>query len=231
LESLLPWKSLQRVLSPCLRRKTQWRGRQAYSTLDSPEGFDRQPGKQVYFASRSPLKAANWQSKHFSWRSTAMPSSTPKEIQIGDWFALGQLFYGPFHFDDPKSGTPCAQKFGVNIGVQVLAAMDVVSQYALHGRPVEKTPSPFTAAEILAFLREVFDRHGLPRVGVLLSQSAWQSSAEMLLDDQVAQRAGFLRELDIDFGPMDIREKDKIVASLRELGLRVEFDEDRMSSV
>jgi hypothetical protein len=150
-------------------------------------------------------------------------------MKAGDSFALGQLFVGPYYYDDPKSGTPCATKFGVNVGVQALAALDVASQYALHGRPVEKTPSPFTADEILTFLREVFDRHGLPSVGVLLSSSVWQSSAEMLLDDEVSQRAARLPDMDIEIGPMDAREKDKVVASLRQLGLRVEFDEDRLS--
>ena len=147
-------------------------------------------------------------------------------MKSGDWFALGQLFCGPYYYDDPKSGTPCATKFGVNVGVQALAAIDLVTQYALYTRPVEKTPSPYTAEEILTFLREVFEKHGLPRVGVLISKSVWQSSAEMLLDDQVSQRAAKLIDMDIEIGPMDAREKDRVVASLRQLGLRVEYDEE-----
>jgi len=153
----------------------------------------------------------------------------PKEIKAGDWFAIGQMFLGPYCYDDPKSGTPSAQKFGVNVGIQNLAAIDVASQYVLHERPVEKTPSPFTAAEIVTFLKEVFERHGKPRVGVLLSRSIWQSSAEMLLDDQVGERADCLRKLDIEFGPMDNRDKDKVVAWLGKHGIRVEFDEDRLN--
>jgi len=150
------------------------------------------------------------------------------QMKPGDWFALGQTFVGPYQYDDPKSGTPCATKFGVNVGVQALFAMDVASQYALHGRPIEKTPSPFTADEILTFLHEIFDKHGLPRVGLLLSSSVWQSSAEMLLDDQVCERAAWLRDRDIDIGPMDTREKDKVVAAVGKLGLRVAFDEESL---
>src|ERR1700722_4850853 len=150
-----------------------------------------------------------------------MSSKTSDEMKAGDWFALGQIFSGPFYYDDPKSGTPSATKFGVNVGIQILAAMDVASQYMLHGRPIEKTPSPFTADEILTFLHEVFEKHGLPRVGILLSSSVWQSSTEMLLDDQVGQRATVLRDMEIEIDPMDTREKEKIMASLKRRGLRV----------
>ena len=109
--------------------------------------------------------------------------------------------------------------------------MDVVSQHGLHVRLVEKTPSPFTAEEILTFLREVFDKHGLPRIGVLISKSVWQSSNEMLLDDEVSERAEILQKMEIEIAPMDTREKDKVVVSLKQLGLRVEFDEEKLSAV
>ncbi len=158
-----------------------------------------------------------------------MSSNTPTQMKAGDWFAVGQLFVGPHYYDDPKSGTPCATKFGVNVGIQELVAMDAVSLFVLHQRPVEKTPSPFTADELLTFLREVFEKHGLPRIGIWLLSSVWQSSTEMLLDDQVSQRATILRDMDIEIGPVDAWEKDKVAASLRQLGLRVEFDEDRLS--
>jgi len=158
-----------------------------------------------------------------------MSSGEPKQIRQGDWYTVRQIFGGPFWFDDPKSGTPCAQKFGVNVGVQVLTAMDAAGQSILHARPVQKTPSPFTAAEVLGFLGEVFEQHGLPRVGVLVSKSVWQSSTEMTLDDQLAERAEFLRKLSIDLDPMDTREKDRLCAALGKLGLRVAFSEDKLS--
>jgi hypothetical protein len=159
-----------------------------------------------------------------------MRSNASKEIKSGDWFALGQVFSGPFYYDDPKSGTPCATKFGANVGVQMLAAMDVASQYMLHSRPVEKTPSPFTANEILSFLQEVFEKHGIPHIGVLLSKSVWQSSTEMLLDDEVGPRATFLRDMDIEIGPMHAGEKEKAVASLSQLGIKVTFDSESLST-
>ncbi len=135
---------------------------------------------------------------------------------------------GPFCFEDPKSGEPSAVKYGVSIGVQALAAADVVSQDVLHGRPIPKTPAPLTAEEVLSFLREVFERHGLPRVGVLLARSVWMSSAEMMLEVDLAQRAEFLRQLDINIGPMERCQKATLAASLGQLALRVEFDEDRL---
>jgi len=155
-------------------------------------------------------------------------SKASSQIQVGDWFALSQGFMGPFCFDDPHGGEPSAVKYGVSIGVQALAAADMVSHHLLHGRPIPRMPGPLTAQEILSFLREVFDRHGLPRVGVLLAPSVWMSSAEMLLDDDLAQRAEFLRRLDIQIGPMERRHKETITVSLGHLGLRTEFEEDRL---
>lgn len=157
-----------------------------------------------------------------------MTSNASDQIKVGDWFAVGQIFMGPYCFDDPKSGTPSAVEFGVNMGVQALAAMDAVSQSPLHGRPFEKTPSPFTALEIMAFLHEVFERHGLPRIGVLISSSVWKSSHEMLLDDTISQRAAMLADFEIEIGPMDVTEKEKITLSLKQIGLKTEFDDDNL---
>jgi len=150
---------------------------------------------------------------------------------VRDWFALGQIFMGPFYFDDPNSGDPLAVRYGVNIGVQALAASDVVSQYILHARPIAKAPSPLTAQEMLTFLNEVFEKHGLPRIGIFLGPSIWMSSEEMLLDDVLAQRGDLLRRLDIDIGPMQNRDKDMFVASMTEHGLKVEFDEDNLGLI
>lgn len=111
----------------------------------------------------------------------------------------------------------------------MLAAIDYVSDRVLHVRPVEKTPSPLTAADILQFLDEAFEREGKPTLGILLSKSVWQSSTEMQLDDHVVPRGRILSDLDLEMGPMDECEKEKVVASLHEIGLRVEFDEDRLS--
>ena len=159
-----------------------------------------------------------------------MHSKATEEIKPGDWFALGQIFGGPFYYDDPKSGTACATKSGVNVGVHILAAMDVASKYMLHSRPIEKTPSPFTANEILTFLRDVFEKHGMPRIGVLLSNSVWQSSTEMLIDDQVSQRAAVLRDMDIEIGPMHAAEKDKVIAAIKQLDLKITFDAEDLSA-
>lgn len=160
-----------------------------------------------------------------------MKSNRPNQIRVRDWFALGQIFTAPFYFDDPHSGDPLAVKYGVNIGVQALAASDVVSQYMLHARPIAKTPSALTAQEILTFLNEVFEKHGLPRIGIFLGPSIWMSSAEMLLDDVLAKRGELLRTLDIEIGPMQNRDKETFVASMTERGLKVEFDEDNLGLI
>jgi len=158
--------------------------------------------------------------------SASMASSSPdRGLQPGEWFAIGQVFCGPFCFDDPHSGTPSAKKYGVNVGVQSLAAMDVAAQRALHARPVPKTPSPFTATEVLEFIGEVFQKHGNPTKGILISKSVWQSSNEMLVEDVIAERAKALEQLDIQIDPMPQKDKDEIRRHLVELGFQVLFDE------
>lgn len=151
-----------------------------------------------------------------------------KVIQSKDWYAIGNIFVNPFYFDDPLSGTPSAKKFGVNIGIQVLTAMDVGASFALHARPVEKTPNFYTAEEILNFLKEVFSLHGKPRIGVVVSHSVWQSSQEMLLDPDTNDRGEFLKNLDVDIPPMPEVEKEKLSRAISQLGLRIEFDGDKI---
>jgi hypothetical protein len=65
-----------------------------------------------------------------------MNSRSPSELRAGDWIAVGQMFR-LFYFDDPKSGTECARKFGVNVGIQMLTAIDyqVVEKLAAGLKP------------------------------------------------------------------------------------------------
>jgi hypothetical protein len=148
--------------------------------------------------------------------------------QPKDWYALGQVFPQPYCFDNPKGSDTSAKKYGVSIGIQVLSAVDAVDGFYYHAKPLSRAPGALTAQEVLSFLNEVFSRHGKPRLGVIVGHSVWMSSHEMLLDDDIAERAQILKELDVEIGPMQQSEKDEIRTSLTRQGLRVEFDPDDM---
>ncbi len=77
------------------------------------------------------------------------------------------------------------------------------------------------------FLNATFARvGGMPRIGILLSPSVWQSSQEMLLDEQTDQRGEILQKMEIEIAPMLQKEKDLIVESLRRLKLVVAFEDE-----
>jgi hypothetical protein len=71
--------------------------------------------------------------------------------------------------------------------------------------------------------------HGKPNRGVLISKSVWQSSHEMLLDDDTSARGELLKQLDINIGPMDAAEKDKLAQAVKALALQVEFDDEKFA--
>lgn len=173
---------------------------------------------KVYFCSTGGFRGA-------TFNTCAPGSETNPLVKPGDWFVIGQILQGPFWFDDPHSGTPCATKFGVNVGVQALAVIDIANQRQLHARPVQKTPSPFTASEVLEFIGEVLQKHGHPKKGILISKSVWQSSNEMLMEDGIEERARILEQLDIQIDPMAQKDKDEIAVRLTQLRLQVLFDE------
>jgi hypothetical protein len=158
-----------------------------------------------------------------------MDKTSPREIRARDWFAVGQIF-GPYYFDNPKSSDPCAQNFGVSVGIQTLAAMDVATQKILQVEALPRVPGALMADELLRFLKKIFDKQGKPKIGVLFSGSVWMSSQEMLFDPNVAARAEYLQKVDIQLGPMADGEKSKLVENLTIRKMRVVFDEEAIYS-
>lgn len=139
-----------------------------------------------------------------------------------DWYALGQIFAGPFWFDR-SHGVSEATDGDTALGVQVLIAIEVVSERKLRATPISKTPSAFTADEVIDFLNEVFREYGKPAIGVIISESVWQSSHEFLLDDETLDRGRILDELDIEIGPMQAHGKSLITDKLSKDGLKVQY--------
>jgi len=154
-------------------------------------------------------------------------NTSPSKSAEGEWLALGQIFTDPFWFEQPVGGDPSYTSQGASFGVQVLVAIDAGTQKFLHASPIPKTPSPFTAEEIINFLNAAFDKvGGKPRTGILISSSVWQSSQEMLLDEQSDERGQILQKMEIEIAPMHQKEKDVLVEALRRLELDVAFEDE-----
>jgi len=151
-------------------------------------------------------------------------------MRTKDWYAVLQMF-GPYYFDDPKSGTPTAQNFGVNIGVQTLVAVDYHSEYGLHVKAFAKTPGFLTASEVVCFIVEVLEKHGPPRKGVVIGESVWKSSEEMVLNEETRSRGEWLRNMEIEIPPMPRAEMDSIRTRLAAIGLKAVFDESAIHEV
>jgi hypothetical protein len=141
-------------------------------------------------------------------------------MKPGDWFVLGQTFIR-FRYEAPDGSSAD--------GCHVLSCQDAASQFILGSAPIKKLPGAITAAEALDFLRAIFAKHGLPRRGIVLSKSLWQSGQEMVLDDDTGERGGLLEELGEELGPMPEEEMQAIAADLKaRYGLRTRHDADQL---
>lgn len=89
---------------------------------------------------------------------------------------------------------------------------------------MEKIPSPFTALEIMEFLQPVFQNHGLPRVGIVISKSVWLSSHEITRDPDLRPQSKPLRDYGIKFTAMAESEKFDLSNTISALGLKADFD-------
>jgi len=153
-------------------------------------------------------------------------SNPPTKVRVGDWFAVGQVFSKPYWFDNPHGSDNCAKKYGVSVGVQVLSVMDVASAYVLTAEPLARTPSALNAEDVLGIMLRVMEKQGMPRVGWVVSESAWQSSFDLLASDETGDRGKYLFELDIKFGPMAEADKQKIRSRVSAIGLKCAFGQN-----
>lgn len=139
-------------------------------------------------------------------------------VWVKDWYALGCVF----------AQSPVMHEDEVLFGFRVLACTDVASEYMMHFTMLPRQPDPVRAEDVIQCLGECISKHGAPRVGVVISHGVWLSSAELLLDEDTAPRGEFLRDHEIEFGPMAYEEKQAIEEWARKQGFRCEFSGDNI---
>jgi hypothetical protein len=133
------------------------------------------------------------------------------------WFAIGGLF-APYQLP-AADGKPAA-------GCQTIAIMDVESQYFMEHWSAPRPPAAFSAAEIIAFVDRVFAKHGKPKIGLLISPSAWRSTHALFDDVATRERVAGVWEFGMTWPEMDAGERSKISSHLQALGLSLAWDED-----
>ena len=140
-------------------------------------------------------------------------------VWVRDWYALGCVFAQDHVMYEGEA----------LFGIRILACSDVASQYMMHFIMLPRQPDAVRAEDIIKCFGECISKHGPPRMGVIVSHSVWQSSAEMLLDEDTAPQGEFLKDHEIEFGPMAYEEKQAVENWAREQGFHCEFNGDNIN--
>lgn len=135
-------------------------------------------------------------------------------VWVRDWYALVCTFLP----------TPVRHEEGILVGMRVLACLDMASRYAMHHHLVSRKPDVLRADDVIQFLTVTIAEYGLPKIGIIVSHSTWQSSTAMLLDEDTAVQGEFLRDNDIEFGPMSHEDIVAIKYWAAERGILCEFN-------
>lgn len=148
------------------------------------------------------------------------PQTLFKKHSLKRWYCLGAFFGPPYHFPRPDGSA--------GMGCQVLIAADVESQFILGQWAAPRAPGPFTAAEIAAFLAEIFARHGKPTEGVLISCSVWESIEALYFDAVTRERVRDVFQAGMLWPAMPAAERSKIEFYAESLGLRLLWSEEAL---
>jgi hypothetical protein len=142
-------------------------------------------------------------------------------LWVKDWYVIGCVF----------SSQPVLYQGSLLVGFRTLVCTDAASFFLMHRAPIPAPPDRLTADQVIAFLSDVVSRHGLPRLGVAISHSAWLSSTELAIDPDTAPQGEFLATGGIRFPPMAAEDCDAIRARVTALGVACEFDADNIRAV
>jgi hypothetical protein len=138
---------------------------------------------------------------------------------VRDWYALGCNF-APMRV--MHEGT-------VLFGFRILICTDMASRYMMHTHFLLGVPDAVRVADLIQCFADVNSKYGPPRVGVVISHSVWYSSAEMIFDEDTAPQGEFLRNNEIEFGPMSHIDKIGIQSWASGLGIHCEFNADNVA--
>jgi hypothetical protein len=93
---------------------------------------------------------------------------------------------------------------------------------------IPRSPALVLASDLIPLLDRIFNQYGPPTTGVIISQSAWVSSAEMINDQAHCARGETLAQHEITFSEMSLLEKGRVAIWIEQHKLRCEFDADKV---
>ena len=140
-------------------------------------------------------------------------------LQVRDWYGVGCVFF-------PRGVLVDTEPV---FGMRVLEVIDIASHFVIHHKPIPHRPNALRAQEVIDFLTETIAAHGPPRLGIVISHSAWLSSTELEFDEDTAVQGSYLQKAEIDFPPMSYDDKMKIEYWIKSHGVRCEFNADNIS--
>ncbi len=103
--------------------------------------------------------------------------------------------------------------------------MDVESGCFLGKHLAARSPAAWTAAELAAFARDVFEEHGRPTEGVFISPSVWMSAEAVYADESMRNRIEGVFILGFRWPAMAEGERSLLEGAMRALGLALAWDE------
>ena len=139
-------------------------------------------------------------------------------LWANDWYAAGSTFVE----------ANIIHEGNIITGMRVLTVLDVASHYHMHFKMIESAPDAARADDVICLLNETFTKYQRPQVGVVISNSVWYSSLELLNDEDTTDRGEFLRDIGAEFGPMSWDGKKKLSDWATAQGLRCEFNGDNI---
>lgn len=96
----------------------------------------------------------------------------------GDLFECDDMSLNqPFWYEWPYGGDPLSDRFGVRLGRQMLACIDVARFKWLGFDLVGRVRDAYRAEDVVRFLGRIGSTHGLPRLGFRLERGAWAARA------------------------------------------------------
>jgi hypothetical protein len=139
-----------------------------------------------------------------------------------EWFALGLVVTQPYQtLDTPPK-----------LGCQMLSVVDVESGCFIGVKPLPRPPGAITAAEVIEAFDGVFDKHGTPKVGVVVMPSVWQSAAAYVERRSDSPNIQNLNDLGLMNWP-SMCEGDRFALAMhfQQRGLQIEWSEDDVPPV
>ena len=108
---------------------------------------------------------------------------------------------------------------------------DIESQCIIGNWITPRAPAPFLAPELIASTKNVFEKHGLPKEGLLVLPSIWRSSEAVYNEEITRERIEGVRKLGMTWEEMQESERLKFALHVQNLGIAIAWEEDQVPNL